>query len=234
MILYAYGSYGISVDPHFQSDLISMLDRGFVYCIAHVRGGQELGRKWYEDGKLQKKKNSFNDYVDCAEYLVRQRFTSTDRLFAYGASAGGMLVAAAINMRPELFKGVIAELPWTDVVSDMLDETLPLTTLEYGEWGNPNNKNDYEYMLSWSPYDNVKQANYPAVFAFANLADSQVPYYSPLKWVQKLRDNNNGKNPILLHCDKKAQVNSGTGRYELSRLTAKQFAFMLDVLGKSE
>ena len=234
MILYAYGSYGISIDPHFQSDLISMLDRGFVYCIAHVRGGQELGRKWYEDGKLQKKKNSFNDYVDCAEYLVRQRFTSTDRLFAYGASAGGMLVAAAINMRPELFKGVIAELPWTDVLSDMLDETLPLTTLEYGEWGNPNDKNDYEYMLSWSPYDNVKPANYPAVFAFANLADSQVPYYSPTKWVQKLRANNTGKNPILLHCDKTARISSGAGRFELSRLVAMQFAFMLDVLGKSE
>ncbi len=234
MILYAYGSYGISVDPHFQSDLISMLDRGFVYCIAHVRGGQELGRKWYEDGKLLKKKNSFNDYVDCAESLVRQRFTSIDRLFAYGSSAGGMLVAAAINMRPGLFKGVIAELPWTDVVSDMLDETLPLTTLEYDEWGNPKEKNAYEYMLSWSPYDNVKPANYPSVFAFANLNDSQVPYYSPAKWVQKLRINNTGKTPILFHCNKAARISSGAGRFELSRLTALQYAFMLDLLGKGE
>ncbi len=234
LILYAYGSYGISVDPHFQSDLISMLDRGFVYCIAHVRGGQELGRKWYEDGKLLKKKNSFNDYVDCAEFLVRQRFTSTDRLFAYGSSAGGMLVAAAMNMRPELFKGVVAELPWTDVVSDMLDESLPLTTLEYDEWGNPKEKTAYDYMLTWSPYDNVKPANYPAVFAFANLNDSQVPYYSAAKWVQKLRVNNKGKNPILFHCDKAARISSGAGRFELSRLSAMQFAFMLDLLGKGE
>ena len=234
LILYAYGSYGISIEPHFQTDLISMLDRGFVYCIAHVRGGQELGRQWYEDGKLLKKKNSFNDYVDCAESLVRQRFTSTDRLFAYGSSAGGMLVAAATNMRPDLFKGVIAELPWTDVVSDMLDETLPLTTLEYDEWGNPKEKKYYDYMLSWSPYDNVKPANYPAVFAFANLNDSQVPYYSPTKWVQKLRANNTGKNPILLHIDKSARISSGSGRFELSRLTAMQYAFMLNVLGKVE
>ena len=145
-----------------------------------------------------------------------------------------MLVAAAMNMRPDLFKGVVAELPWTDVVSDMLDETLPLTTLEYDEWGNPKEKNYYDYMLSWSPYDNVKPANYPAVFAFANLNDSQVPYYSSAKWVQKLRVNNTGKNPILFHCDKAARISSGAGRFELSRLTAMQFAFMLNLLGKGE
>lgn len=234
LLLYAYGSYGISVDPHFQSDLISLLDRGFVYCIAHVRGGQELGRKWYEDGKLMKKKNSFNDYVDCAEYLVNQRFTSSERLFGFGSSAGGMLTAAAINQRPDLFRGVVAELPWTDVVTDMLNESLPLTTLEYDEWGNPKQKVAYDYMLSWSPYDNVKPANYPAIFAFANLNDSQVPYYSPAKWVQKLRVNNTGKNPILFRCDKSARISSGAGRFEISRLTALQYAFMLDLIGKNE
>ncbi len=234
LLLSGYGSYGVSVDPHFQSDLISLLDRGFIYCIAHVRGGQELGRKWYEDGKLFKKKNTFNDYVDCAQYLVNQRFTSTDRLFGMGSSAGGMLMAAAVNQRPDLFKGIVAELPWTDVLSDMLDESLPLTTLEYDEWGNPKNKADYEYMLSWSPYDNVKPANYPAIFAFANLNDSQVPFYSPTKWVQKLRVNNTGKNPILLHCDKAARISSGSGRFEQSKITAKQYAFMLDLLGKNE
>jgi oligopeptidase B len=234
LLLFAYGSYGLSVDPHFQPDLISLLDRGFVYCIAHVRGGQELGRKWYEDGKLFKKKNSFNDYVDCAEYLVNQRFTSTERLFGFGTSAGGMLIAAAINQRPDLFKGVITELPWTDVVTDMLDESLPLTTLEYDEWGNPKEKTAYEYMLSWSPYDNVKQANYPVIFAFANLNDSQVPFYSPTKWVQKLRVNNTGKNPILFHCDKAVRISTGAGRFEQSRIKAKQYAFMLDLIGKNE
>jgi oligopeptidase B len=234
LLLYAYGSYGVSVDPHFQSDIISLLDRGFVYCIAHVRGGQELGRKWYDDGKLFKKKNSFNDYVDCAEYLVSQRFTASDKLFGLGASAGGMLLAGAVNQRPDLFKGIIAELPWTDVVTDMLDETLPLTTLEYDEWGNPKRKADYEYMLSWSPYDNVKSANYPAIFAFANLTDSQVPFYSPTKWVQKVRANNTGKSPILLHCDKTARISSAAGRFEQSKVTAKQYAFMFDLLGKNE
>ena len=234
LLLFAYGSYGISTDPHFQSDLLSLLDRGFVYCIAHVRGGQELGRKWYEDGKLLKKKNSFNDYVDCAEYLTKNRFTATDRLFAMGASAGGMLTAAAINMRPDLFRGVIAELPWTDVVTDMLDESLPLTTIEYGEWGNPKQKNFYDYMLSWSPYDNVKPANYPAVFAFANLNDSQVPFYSPAKWVQKLRANNTGKNPILFNCDKEMRISSKTGRFNKNRLAARQYAFMLDLLGRKD
>ncbi|MBL7816969.1 MAG: S9 family peptidase [Saprospiraceae bacterium] len=234
LVLYGYGSYGISVEPKFQSDLISLLDRGFVYCIAHVRGGQEMGRKWYEDGKLMKKKNSFNDYIDCAEYLVSQRFTSNDRLFGMGSSAGGMLVAASINMRPDLFKGVVVELPWTDVVSDMLNESLPLTTLEYGEWGNPKQKEAYEYMLSWSPYDNVKSSQYPAVLAFANLYDSQVPFYSPTKWVLKLRANNTSKNPILLQCNKAAQISSGTDRFEQNRVTAKQFAFMLNLLGRNE
>lgn len=234
LLLYAYGSYGFSTDPHFQPELLSLLDRGFIYCIAHVRGGQELGRKWYEDGKLLKKKNSFNDFVDCADFLVQKRFTATDRLFAMGASAGGMLTAAAMNMRPDLFKGVIAELPWTDVVTDMLDESLPLTVLEYGEWGNPKQKKYYDYMLSWSPYDNVKPANYPAVFAFANLNDSQVPFYSSAKWVQKLRANTTSKNPILFYCDKAAGIGSTTGRFNKNHLAAKQYAFMLDLIGKNE
>jgi oligopeptidase B len=232
--LFGYGSYGGSLDPYFQSDVISLLERGFVFGIAHVRGGQELGRSWYENGKLLKKKNSFNDFVDVAEYLIRERYTASNRLFAHGASAGGMLVAAAINQRPDLFRGIIAEEPWTDVLTDMFNENLPLTTLEYDEWGNPNNKIFYDYMRSWSPYDNVKLANYPAILAFGSLFDTQVPYYSPAKWVQRLRANNTGTNPILFKCDMGNGHNGKSGRFEQIRMTALQYAFMLDLLGFSE
>ena len=234
MLLYAYGSYGASSDPYFNSSVISLLDRGFVFAIPHIRGGQEMGRYWYDDGKLLKKKNTFTDYVDCAQYLVNEKYTSTGKLFANGGSAGGMLMGAITNMRPDLFRGVLAEVPWMDVITDMFNSDLPLTTLEYDEWGDPNKKEYYDYMLSWSPYDNVKKANYPAIFATGGLNDSQVPYFSPAKWVAKVRENNTGKNPVLFKCNMGAGHGGETGRFVRQKLTALKFAFMLDLLGMSK
>ena len=232
LLLYAYGSYGISTDPYFNSSVISLLDRDFVYAIAHVRGGQEMGRYWYDDGKLLKKKNTFTDFVDCAQFLVDEKYTSSDKLFTNGGSAGGMLMAAVANMRPDLFRGILAEVPWTDVITDMFNADLPLTTLEYDEWGDPNKKEYYDYMLSWSPYDNVKKADYPAVFATGGLNDTQVPYFSPAKWVQKLRENNTGTNPVLFRCNMGAGHGGESGRFERQKLTALKYAFMLDLLEK--
>jgi oligopeptidase B len=232
LLLYAYGSYGISTDPDFNSSVISLLDRDFVYAIAHVRGGQEMGRYWYEDGKLLKKKNTFTDFIDCAQFLVNEKYTSSDKLFANGGSAGGMLMAGVANMRPDLFRGILAEVPWTDVITDMFNTDLPLTTLEYDEWGDPNKKEYYDYMLSWSPYDNVKKTNYPAIFATGGLNDTQVPYFSPAKWVQKLRGNNTGTNPVLFKCNMGAGHGGESGRFERQKLTALKYAFMLDLLEK--
>jgi oligopeptidase B len=232
LLLYAYGSYGINTDPYFNSSVISLLDRDFVYAIAHVRGGQEMGRYWYDDGKLLKKKNTFTDFIDCAQYLVSEKYTSPDKLFANGGSAGGMLMAGVANMRPDLFRGILAEVPWTDVITDMFNTDLPLTTLEYDEWGDPNKKAYYDYMLSWSPYDNVKKVNYPAIFATGGLNDTQVPYFSPAKWVQKLRENNTGTNPVLFKCNMGAGHGGESGRFERQKLTALKYAFMLDLLEK--
>jgi oligopeptidase B len=234
MLLYAYGSYGATMEPDFSSSEISLLDRGFVYAIAHVRGGQEMGRYWYEDGKLLKKKNTFTDFADCAQYLVNEKYTNPQKLFANGGSAGGMLMGAITNLRPELFKGIIAEVPWMDVISDMLNPDLPLTTLEYDEWGDPYKKEYYDYMLSWSPYDNVKRINYPAILATGGLNDSQVPYFSPAKWVQKVRENNQGNNPVLFKCNMGAGHGGESGRFERQKLTALKYAFMLDQLGMKE
>ena len=231
MLLYAYGSYGANSDPYFNSSVISLLDRGFVYAIPHIRGGQEMGRYWYDDGKLLKKKNTFTDYVDCAQFLVNEKYTSAEKLFANGGSAGGMLMGAITNMRPDLFRGVLAEVPWMDVITDMFNADLPLTTLEYDEWGDPHKKEYYDYMLSWSPYDNVKKANYPAIFATGGLNDTQVPYFSPAKWVAKVRENNTGKNPVLFKCNMGAGHGGESGRFERQKLTAMKFAFMLDLLG---
>jgi oligopeptidase B len=232
LFLYAYGSYGISTSADFDQTIVSLLDRGFVYAIAHIRGGQELGRKWYDDGKLLKKKNTFNDYVDAAEYLVKDKFTASDKLFANGGSAGGMLMGAVINQKPELWRGVIAEVPWMDVITDMFNDKLPLTTLEYDEWGNPNKKEYYDYMLNWSPYDNVKSANYPAILATGGLNDTQVPYYSPAKWVARVREMNTGKNPILFKCNMDAGHSGQSGRFDRFKLTAQKYAFMLDLIGQ--
>ena len=234
MLLYAYGSYGANSDPYFNSSVISLLDRGFVYGIAHIRGGQEMGRQWYEDGKVLKKKNSFMDFVACAQYLVDQKYTSADRLFANGASAGGMLMGAVTNMRPDLFKGILAEVPWMDVITDMENPDLPLTTLEYEEWGDPNIKEQYEYMLTWSPYDNVKDEKYPAIFATGGLNDTQVPYFSPAKWVARVREHNIGTNTVIFKVNMGAGHSGESGRFERQKLTALKYAFMLDLLGMKE
>ncbi len=234
MLLYAYGSYGSNSDPWFNASVISLLDRGFVYGIAHIRGGQEMGRKWYDDGKVLKKKNTFSDYVACAQFLVDQKYTAPDRLFANGGSAGGMLMGAVINMRPDLFRGVLAEVPWMDVITDMLNPDLPLTTLEYDEWGNPGIEEHYRYMLSWSPYDNVRDARYPAILATGGLNDTQVPYFSPAKWVARVRDHNTGPNPVLFKVNMGAGHSGESGRFERQRLTALKYAFMLDCAGISE
>jgi len=232
LLLYAYGSYGANTDPYFNRSVISLLDRGFVYAIAHIRGGQELGRKWFEDGRLLHKKNTFSDFVDCAQFLVNEKYTSGEKLFANGGSAGGMLMGAIINLRPDLFRGVLAEVPWMDVITDMFNTDLPLTTLEYDQWGDPNKKEYYDYMLSWSPYDNVKKTNYPAIFSTGGLNDTQVPYYSPAKWVARVSENKTGNNVVLFKCNMGAGHSGESGRFEAQKLTAMKYAFMLDLLDK--
>jgi len=234
LLLYGYGSYGFSMNPSFSSVRLSLLDRGFIYAIAHVRGGQEMGRQWYEDGKLLKKKNTFTDFIDCAEHLIKEGYTSPDQLFAMGGSAGGLLMGAVLNMRPDLWKGVIAAVPWVDVVTTMLDESIPLTTSEYDEWGNPNDKEYYEYMLSYSPYDNVKAQPYPAMLVTTGLHDSQVQYFEPTKWVAKLRALKTDDNPLILDIDMESGHGGTTGRFKRHKRTALEYAFMLDLLGIKE
>jgi oligopeptidase B len=230
-LLYGYGSYGASSDPGFSSARLSLLDRGFVYAIAHIRGGQEMGRWWYEDGKLLKKKNTFTDFIACVEYLVAQKYTRPEKLFAMGGSAGGLLMGAVVNMRPDLFKGVVASVPWVDVVTTMLDSSVPLTTSEYDEWGNPNTKEYYDYMLSYSPYDNVEAKAYPAMLVTTGLHDSQVQYWEPAKWVAKLRAMKTDKNILLLVINLEAGHGGASGRFRRLKETALQYAFMLDLAG---
>jgi oligopeptidase B len=234
LLLYGYGSYGSSMNASFSSIRLSLLDRGFVYAIAHIRGGQEMGRYWYEEGKLLKKKNTFTDFIACAEHLIAERLTRSDRLFASGASAGGLLIGAVVNMRPELFKGVIAGVPWVDVITTMLDASIPLTTSEYDEWGNPNNKEYYDYMLSYSPYDNVEAKDYPAMLVTTGLQDSQVQYFEPAKWVAKIRDLKTDNNVLLLHTNMGAGHGGVSGRFRRYRETALEYAFMLDLAGRKE
>lgn len=234
LLLYGYGSYGYSMDAYFNASLISLLDRGFVYAIAHIRGGQELGRQWYEDGKLLKKKNTFTDFIDCAEYLVDQDYTNPDRLFAMGGSAGGLLMGAIMNMRPDLFEGIVTRVPFVDVVTTMLDESIPLTTSEYDEWGNPNEKEYYDYMLSYSPYDNVEAKDYPNLLVTTGLHDSQVQYWEPAKWVARLRAVGTGDNLVLLKTNMDAGHSGASGRYHRYRETAFQYAFLLDLAGYIE
>jgi oligopeptidase B len=234
LLLYAYGSYGANSDPYFNPAVISLLDRGFVYAIAHIRGGQDLGRQWYDNGKMLQKKNTFTDFIACAQHLVDQKYTAPDKLFANGGSAGGMLMGAITNMRPDLFKGIIAEVPWMDVITDMLNASLPLTTLEYDEWGDPNQKKYYDYMRSWSPYDNLKKAEYPAILATGGLNDTQVPYFSPAKWVAKVRELNTGSNPVLFKVNMGAGHGGESGRFARQKLTALKYAFMLDQLGRAD
>jgi oligopeptidase B len=231
LLLYAYGSYGSSTEARFRSDVVSLLDRGFVFAIAHIRGGQEMGRWWYEDGKLLRKKNTFTDFIDCGRYLVDQGYTSPDRLFARGGSAGGLLMGAVSNMAPELFAGILAGVPFVDVVTTMLDHDIPLTTAEFDEWGNPEDPEYYDYMLSYSPYDNVEAKDYPALLVTTALEDSQVQYFEPAKWVAKLRTLKTDNNPLLLKTELEAAGHGGvSGRYKKYEETALEYAFMLEVL----
>jgi oligopeptidase B len=231
LLLYGYGSYGITSEPAFSSVILSLLDRGFIYAIAHVRGEQILGRKWYEDGKLLKKRNTFTDFNNCAEYLIRENYTDTGRLFAMGGSAGGLLIGAIINMKPELYRAVIASVPFVDIVTTMLDESIPLTTAEYDEWGNPNQKEYYNYMLSYSPYDNVRPVNYPAILVTTGLHDSQVQYWEPAKWVAKLREIKKDNNLLLLYTNMDTGHSGATGRFKRYKETALEYAFLLKQLG---
>jgi len=229
LLQYAYGSYGNTIDPSFSSIRLSLLDRGFIYAIAHVRGGEYLGRQWYEDGKLLKKKNTFTDFIDVSKHLIATDYTSEDHLYASGGSAGGLLMGAVINMAPELYHGVIASVPFVDVVTTMLDDSIPLTTGEYDEWGNPNKKEYYDYMKSYSPYDNAFAKAYPNLFVTTGYHDSQVQYWEPAKWVAKLREHHTGKNQILFYCDMESGHGGASGRFESLKEVAKDYAFLLDL-----
>ena len=229
LLLYAYGSYGASMEPYFSTTHLTLLDRGFIYAIAHIRGGEEMGRDWYEDGKLMKKKNTFNDYIDCSKYLINEKYTSAEHLYAEGGSAGGLLMGAIVNMAPQLYNGVIAQVPFVDVMTTMLDDSIPLTTGEYDEWGNPNEKEAYDYMRSYSPYDNVAAQNYPNMLITTGLHDSQVQYWEPAKWVAKLRTLKTDNNLLYLDTNMDAGHGGASGRFEALREVAKEFSFLLDL-----
>ena len=227
LLLYAYGSYGYSMDAYFSSNRLSLLQRGFVFAIAHIRGGEDLGRAWYEDGKLLKKKNTFTDFIACAEHLIQQKYSSPAHLYAMGGSAGGLLMGAVINMRSDLFNGVIANVPFVDVVTTMLDESIPLTTGEFQEWGNPKEKEFYDYMLSYSPYDNVSAQAYPNLLVTSGLHDSQVQYWEPTKWVAKLRELKKDQNLLLLFTNMEAGHGGASGRFNPLKEIALEYSFLL-------
>ncbi len=229
LLLYAYGSYGHSMDAYFSSTRLSLLDRGFIYAIAHIRGGEDLGRHWYEDGKLLQKKNTFTDFIDCSKHLIEQKYTSSAHLYAEGGSAGGLLMGVIINEEPQLYNGIIAQVPFVDVMTTMLDDTIPLTTGEYDEWGNPNVKKYYNYMRSYSPYDNLKKQAYPNMYVSTGLHDSQVQYWEPAKWVAKLRENKTDKNILYLDTNMDAGHGGASGRFEALKELAKEFSFLLDL-----
>jgi oligopeptidase B len=229
LLQYGYGSYGATMDPYFSTTRLSLLDRGFIYAIAHVRGGEYLGRDWYENGKLLHKKNTFTDFIEVSNYLIEQKYTSPDHLYAMGGSAGGLLMGAIINMSPELYNGVVAAVPFVDVVTTMLDETIPLTTGEYDEWGNPNDKEYYEYIKTYSPYDNVEAKDYPNMLVTTGLYDSQVQYWEPAKWVAKLRELKTDNNRLYLETNMDAGHGGASGRFEALKELAKDYAFILDL-----
>jgi len=231
MYQYGYGSYGITVDARFSASLLSLLDRGFVYALVHVRGGQMLGRQWYEDGKLLHKKHTFTDFIDATKALVQQKYAARDKVFAVGGSAGGLLMGAVANLAPGLYRGIAAHVPFVDVVTTMLDASIPLTTNEYDEWGNPNEKKYYDYMLSYSPYDQVKAQDYPNLLVTTGLYDSQVQYFEPTKWVAKLRTTKTDHNKLFLHINMEAGHGGKSGRYRRFRDRALEYAFFLDLLG---
>ncbi len=230
LLQYAYGSYGITIDASFSSARLTLLDRGFIYAIAHIRGGQELGRQWYENGKLLHKMNTFTDFIAVSEHLIAQKYTSKDKLFSYGGSAGGLLMGAIMNLRPDLYRGVLAAVPFVDCVTTMLDDTIPLTTFEYDEWGNPNDKTYYDYMLSYCPYDNVIAQNYPNTLITTGLHDSQVQYFEPAKWTAKLRELKTDSNLLLLHTDMSAGHGGASGRFKRLHEIAMEYAFILSLV----
>ena len=234
LLQYAYGAYGLSMDPGFSSARLSLLDRGFVYAIAHVRGGQELGRAWYDDGRLLNKKNTFTDFIDVTHDLVAKGYAAGSKVFAMGGSAGGMLMAVVANLSPQDYRAIVAQVPFVDVVTTMLDESIPLTTNEYDEWGNPADRRCYDYLLSYSPYDNVRAQAYPAMLVTTGLWDSQVQYYEPAKWVAKLRRHKTDRNPLLLHVDMDAGHGGKSGRFVRYRETAMEYAFVLAQAGIDE
>jgi oligopeptidase B len=227
----AYGSYGYSFDPYFSVSRLSLLDRGFVYAIAHIRGGQEMGRSWYENGKMNKKMNTFYDFIDCSEYLIKEKYTSNSKLYAQGGSAGGLLMGAVANLKPELYNGIIAAVPFVDVINTMLDETIPLTTGEWLEWGNPKIKEEYEYIKQYSPYDNVKSQNYPNMLITTGLHDSQVQYWEPAKWIAKLREFKTDKNILIMDCNMEAGHGGASGRFRSIKEKARDYAFILNLEG---
>ena len=231
LLQHGYGAYGISSDPLFSSSLLSLLDRGFVYAIAQVRGGQERGRRWYDSGRLLDKRHTFDDFIDVTRFLVDQRYADPKRVFCSGGSAGGLLVAAVANMAPELYRGIVAHVPFVDVVTTMLDESIPLTTNEYDEWGDPNERPFYDYMLGYSPYDNVRPQAYPAMFVTTGLWDSQVQYFEPAKWVAKLRRLKTDDNVLLLRVNMEAGHGGKSGRFQHLREIAEEYAFLLDQAG---
>ena len=231
LLLYAYGSYGATMEPTFNTNVLSLVDRGMVYALAHIRGGQEMGRQWYDDGKMMKKKNTFNDFIDVAEYLVKAGYTKSDRLVANGGSAGGLLMGAVANMRPDLFKAIVADVPFVDVINTMLDASLPLTAQEWEQWGNPKNPEHFAYLRSYSPYENVERKAYPWILVTTSLNDSQVMYFEPAKWVAKLRAMKTDTNPLYFKTNMAGGHGGSSGRYQRLRETAFRYSFMLDAVG---
>jgi len=232
--IYGYGSYGATMFPTFSSARVSLLDRGFVYAIAHIRGGKEMGGDWHDDGKMMNKKNTFTDFIDCSDWLIKNNYVAKDKLFASGGSAGGLLMGAVVNMRPDLYRGVIAAVPFVDVITTMEDESIPLTTFEWKEWGNPAIKEEYEYMLSYSPYDNVEKKNYPNLLVTTGLHDSQVQYWEPAKWVAKLRELKTDNNKLYLYTNLDAGHGGASGRFKRLREVALEYTFAFDILGMKE
>ena len=229
LLLYGYGSYGNTIDPYFSVSRLSLLDRGFVFAIAHVRGSEYMGRKWYDEGKLLKKTNTFKDFITCTKHLISEGYTNTNQTYAYGGSAGGLLMGSVINLEPELYNGVIAAVPFVDVLTTMLDETIPLTTGEYDEWGNPNNEEFYNYILSYSPYDNVKKMKYPNLLVTTGLYDSQVQYWEPAKWVAKLRELKEGENLLLLKTNMDSGHGGASGRFDALKEVAREYVFLFSL-----
>jgi oligopeptidase B len=229
ILLYAYGSYGITVDPYFSSIRLSLLNRGFIYAIAHIRGGEYLGRKWYESGKLLQKKNTFSDFIDCSQFVISENYTSPQHLYAMGGSAGGLLMGAVINQAPQLYNGIVAAVPFVDVVNTMLDDTIPLTTGEYDEWGNPHEEDYYHYIKSYSPYDQIRAQEYPNMLITTGYHDSQVQYWEPAKWIAKLREFKTDANKLYLKTNMEAGHGGASGRFEALKEDAEEYAFLLDL-----